>query len=656
MMIFCFSGRAAWRALVLGAALIVSGARAEGADMDVDTDVDETVAQTPDVFSTKSDLLYEFDAEGRLTFSAAGGIRILRESAIERMKTANITYRRGLQEVRVKEAYTLKADGRRVPVPSGNYQTVRVDDADNPFASQWERIVIAFPDVAVGDTLHLDYTIADNAPNAFPGAVSVNYGFSEFAAVENTAITVRAPASLRLKTESHRLEVEPPGTRNGIETYRWRYRNPKPRVVEPERDHGVWRIGERPEVFMSTFADYAALSRAYGELALPRARVTERVRQLAAEIVGAETDRREQARLLYEWVSRELSYAGDCIAIGALTPRDLDVVIENRMGDCKDHAGLLQALLSARGIPSEQALLAKAYDLPVKTPIVWSIARVINYLPEWDMYVDTVTGSQPFGYLPWGYYGRPVVHVGVANPVRTLSSARIPVPEQDIETELKLDANGHADGRVTVRLKGPAAATTRAYFMDMRAEDREQFVESLLGRQGARVEGVLDTGDLSPERRLSDTYEFGIRFSFDNFLRTKNGALTLSPLLSSGPTMAQLADYDDTKELKRDQTCWGLRVRETYDIVLEDGVRFTQLPEPMTRDTEYLGYESRVETTPRGVKVSRVLTDKTPMGVCSADFMNAWIRDAVIIAENLEQQVFYQRAAATAETGERKTE
>ena len=83
---------------------------------------------------------------------------------------------------------------------------------------------------------------------------------------------------------------------------------------------------------------------------------------------------RERARLLYEWVSRNITYGGNCIGVGAVVPRDLDVVLDNRMGDCKDHATLLQSLWSAAGLRSEQVLVnaGEQYDLARRPWFRWS--------------------------------------------------------------------------------------------------------------------------------------------------------------------------------------------------------------------------------------------------------------------------------------------
>ncbi len=49
-----------------------------------------------------------------------------------------------------------------------------------------------------------------------------------------------------------------------------------------------------------------------------------------------------------------------------MVPRDTDRVLIMKRGDCKDHATLLQAMLSSAGVPSSQALIhsGEMYELP----------------------------------------------------------------------------------------------------------------------------------------------------------------------------------------------------------------------------------------------------------------------------------------------------
>ncbi|MDR1350310.1 MAG: DUF3857 and transglutaminase domain-containing protein [Zoogloeaceae bacterium] len=622
----------------------------------------EPVAAQVDVIYTDVDTEYDIDAEGRMTTVYGYGARILHERALEGEKTRAIRYSRSIQTAEVLDAWTQKADGQRVAVPKNNYQTTTHGgrDSGNPFFSDIERITVVFPDVEVGDTVYLRYRIRDTEA-IFPGAVSISDGFSLFSAIESGRIALRAPENLSLTMETHQLEefpalledaalerlaLETHQLEDGVVTHEWRYHNLQPRAWDEEQDVGVWRSGDMPSLYVSTFKSYAEIAQAYAARALPKAEPDERIRAQAAEIVGDEKDPREQARLLYEWVSTRISYAGNCIGVGAVVPRDLAVVLDNRMGDCKDKATLLQALLTAQGIASEQVLINAGgqYDLP-QTPVVAAVNHVMNYLPQWNLYADATAEAIPFGYLPQGAYGQPVIHVGATeNAVRVVAADRKkPVFQQFIHTTLKLAADGSASGSVQARLDGTAAAAWRADFMKLKSEQRDKFVENLFRRGGMRASGVLDTDDLAPALRLSDRFEVNIRFQVDNFLKARSGAFAPFPAYSYDSGLYRMAAIDDDKTYQRDQACHDMKLHEIFDITLDPGVQLIHLPESLTLNTPYLDFKSSVKRNKKGLHVERILHDKAPTGVCSAAYQNAWQKVAAAIAENLQQQVLYKR-------------
>ncbi|MDR2166088.1 MAG: DUF3857 domain-containing protein [Zoogloeaceae bacterium] len=594
----------------------------------------------------QSDIRYDVDAEGRLMMTFAGRAKILEKRVLSGMRTAGLSYSHSIQEAEILEAYTLKADGRRIDVPDKNFQTSTQGgrDGGHPLFSDRESRSVIFPELEVGDTVVFSYRIRDKEA-IFSGKASFSHAYSPFTAHEESVFTVRAPADFPLTIAASQLEELPAKMENGWIVRRWRYQNPRPPAWDRARDDGIWRYGETPSIYVSNFSSYEAIAAAYGERALPKAVPDARIRKLAAEIVQGAQSRREEAQKLYEWVSTNITYAGNYIGVGSVVPRDLDVVLDNRMGDCKDHTTLLQALLAAREIASEQVLVnaGDTYDLP-EVPSVWAVNHVMNYLPEWQLYVDATAKEMPFGYLPKGAYGKPVIHVGVPDGVRTLTSnPDVVTAAQEIDTNMEIAADGSASGKVTVRLEGAKAAEVRNYFMRMKPEDRQKFVERRLGRQGSRASGTLELNDLSPEKRLSNSYAFGMTFKVENYLRQRSGAFTLSPLISMGMALEDLEDFDDSKTLARDQACWDAHVKERYVIALAPGVSFTGLPEPLTRRNQYLDFVSRIDAHPDGVTIERSFVDKTPVGVCKADFWNAWVREVAVVAENLEQPVFYRR-------------
>jgi hypothetical protein len=102
-------------------------------------------------------------------------------------------------------------------------------------------------------------------------------------------------------------------------------------------------------------------------------------------------------------------YVAIFLGNGGYVPHDAATILENRYGDCKDHAVLLEALLKAKGIASVPVLinLTNRYRLPeAATPAAFNHA--LTYLPEFDLYVDLTAGVAPFGTLLANEYGKPV--------------------------------------------------------------------------------------------------------------------------------------------------------------------------------------------------------------------------------------------------------
>jgi transglutaminase-like putative cysteine protease len=167
---------------------------------------------------------------------------------------------------------------------------------------------------------------------------------------------------------------------------------------------------------VSTFSSYAEIGDDYGRLHAMASKVTPAVSALAAKIVGTVTEPREQARLLAEWVSQNVRYVAVSIGQGTLAPTPADETIVNRYGDCKAQTALLAALLAARGIESEPALIQSGVPRYTLTEVpVADFNHVMLHLPAFDLYVDPTAYLVAFGVLPWSNYDKPVLLAAVGH-------------------------------------------------------------------------------------------------------------------------------------------------------------------------------------------------------------------------------------------------
>jgi transglutaminase-like putative cysteine protease len=587
---------------------------------------------------------YDVDKDGRVTQTVVARYQVLQESLLERSKVYSISFSTSIQTGEVLEAYTLKKDGRQVPVPPGNFQKQTNDGraGAGPAFSDQTRLSVVFPDFAVGDSVHIRYRLTEKEP-MFPGQFSQAFRFSPFVAYEDVRITVRAPREMALKTEAYSMKVEAASQPDGRQVLSWSYRNPQPRKYKEEADEGIWSLKDSPGLLISTFATYEAIAKAYGDRALPKAEPTPRVRELVAAVLAGETRPREKARLLYEWVSRNITYAGNCIGVGAVVPRDLNFVLDNKMGDCKDHATLLQAMLAVAGVPSEQVLVNAGgmYELPA-TPVVSMVNHVMNFLPEFNLYVDATAKEIPFGYLPDGTYEKPVIHVGAAKALAKVPSEKHEENQQRLHMTLKLAANGAASGAMKVTAKGARAANMRAYMRDMSADAEREFVKQALASYGYRGRGTLDRGRTDG---LSDEYQYAVEFDIDNFLRGgSTGAFWFAPVIGTPFPVMDFANVPDRTLPSRAETCHGFHSYETLVFELPAAMELLSMPDDADFKGRLVDFSARYKKTANVVSIVRELHDKTPGNVCPPEMTADFIKQAIPVGENLRTQVLYKRA------------
>lgn len=566
-------------------------------------------------------------------------VRVLRTEALEGLKTYTLGHSASVQKLDILEAYTLKAGGKRIRVPKTNTQ-VNTDTGQGggPLFSDWRRLSLTFPDLAVGDAIAVRYRLTTREP-LFPGSFSTYDTFPGYTAYDEVRITVDAPAAMPLRHAAKGLteKISTQGPRKRIE---WTHRNPRPLATE-RRDWSVWDIESEPYYILSTYTAHAEVAQRYVQRATPRAALTPRVQALAREIVGTQADRREQARLLYEWVSRTLTYGGNCVGIGAVVPRELSLVLDNRMGDCKDHATALQALLAAQGIESHQVLvnagnLYRLHPLPVAS----QVNHVINYLPEFKLFADATAKGIPFGALPFQVEDKPVLAAVPGLPERTPAN---PGPhEQVMETVMTLRDDGGATGTVKVQLRGRFAIEMREAFRRVTRDQLQNMVKEVFAGGNLQATGTVTHED---PQALLDTFSYEASFDVKRLLNaTGAGGFSLAPMFVAPASIARFVQGAMAENSgNHEGSCSSGRSVERYTVNLAPRMEVLAVPENAGFNSRLVGYESTVTRPgPREVQVQRVLDDRTPGNVCSAETRREF-RDAMApVLDDIRQQVLYR--------------
>lgn len=526
---------------------------------------------------------YTLDAEGRWI-----GLFEVERKAHDAQAARNgaridLSYSASLRTIEILEAATLKADGRRLAV---------ADDKIIDIAPQVSREVafytdnrtrsIVFPNVEAGDSIRYVYRLTTTGLT-WPG-----FSWSPF--WQDSARTILSeriferPAAMPLGVEHHGgdYRTEQIGERVR-QIFSWRNEKSVP-TEAGSTSPADWA----PRFVVSTFKSYAQIGDHYAALHAPASAVSPEVSALAAEIVGSTVDRTEQARLLFAWVTRNIRYVAVSVGQGMLTPTPAPETIGNRYGDCKAVVALLAALLAAKDIASEPALInsnVARYVLP-ETPTA-DFNHVMLYVPEFDRYLEPTSQYSSFGTLPWGHYDKPVLHV-VAGKSRT---ARVPRERaEDNVAETHTVATVWSDGRITGTTHEKAGGAIAIDLKALAMGANEARAKTQLGHFGSPGTGkwtkrgkdasAADV-ELSADFKLTDEIDLGA-----------GEALTppagLRFLVRPG---AFLVGTHDTARV-HPFPCHAGRQIETIEVILPAGFRPARLPADRSWKTSIAEYRS----------------------------------------------------------------
>jgi len=321
-----------------------------------------------------------------------------------------IGYNQSLEDIIAVEAYTEKADGRRLAVqPHQITDQQQAAPVDAPMFQNTRLKIVMFPDIDVGDRVAVRYVVRRHTP-LFTGHFE-DLSSARPQRQRDFRLVYDMPATMLLHADAAGFvpttAADLPAPAAGKRRYAWRYLDGDD--ARPEAG-SVSELDYGKRLAVSTFADYAALARAYQDRTGARAVPDDTVAVLAARVTGDVVEPRARAIALCDWVRLNVRYVGMHLGPGGIMPHAAATVLANRYGDAKDHATLLVALLASAGIDSTVALVnnGNAYQLPA-VPTLGVLNHAIVYVASLQLYLDSTADSVAGGFLPAALLGKPAV-------------------------------------------------------------------------------------------------------------------------------------------------------------------------------------------------------------------------------------------------------
>ena len=589
---------------------------------------------------TKSRIDYKLNDDFTVETISATEIQALTDEVAKRIKHQSFSHSTSIEKLEVLEAYTLKADGKKIAVPKDNYQvTVNKGKGDaGAILSDRTSVSIVFPNMEKNDSVYFRIKRIETEP-MFPGHFSLaGYYYSQLA-FDDMQVRFDLPEGLTFDYEVRKMK-EKSYTKDGRRIIELSYQNKKP-IKSERKNFSVWDANNEAGYAFSTFPDYEAIAKAYATRALPKAKPTERIKQLAKEIIKDEKDKKSQARLLYNWVATNLSYAGNCIGVGAVVPHDTDFILDNRMGDCKDHATLLEALYRSVGIESTQALInaGSVYQLP-RIPLVMSVNHVINYLPEWDQYVDSTNHAMPFDQLGFSLLDKPVILVKGYTPGKRTPAMKPDDIRQELTSAMKIQPDGSVKGDIHITLKGLPAVSARNGWRNVTAEQEKEWLERTFSSRNKVGFATMTKDDPKP---LLSEFSYSFEFNRPEFIQPKGtGGFYVGPLVNGPKGVFSYLRYSKDEIKNYDIVCGNGSAVERLTYEFPKKMKILAKPDDFKIKENNLEYSASYVLKGNKLTVIREVHDRTPANICSDDLINKQRQTLIKISETLQSQVIYQ--------------
>jgi transglutaminase-like putative cysteine protease len=578
---------------------------------------------------------------------------ILNESAIDHLRQQSISYHEHDGTLENVVAYTLKKDGTHIDIPATNVQVTANNGVDGaaPAFSDFMTRQIVYENVEVGDSIVLSYTLKNVKPT-FPGYYSLLTWFHDTYIYDDATYTVTAPASLALKAKTYILAA-PKVAKVGNDRRRWTWTFKNPVARDTRNDNQMfsraWHYRELPTIELSNFTDYRQIAAAYEKEAGKLAAPSERIRKLSAEIVGGTTDKRERAEKIYAWVAKEIRFAGNCLTGGDVVPRSTDLVLNMKMGDCKDHTTLMQALLASQDIASTPVLVGTqnmGYELP-EVPCWQAFNHVFNYLPEFGVYADATSTFNPFGTLPDGDRGKPVIHTAVYDGIRKTPARTFSDNVTLSRDTLKIASDGSLDASTHVKLSGDPANSTSKRFLDwMKSPEFDNGAQYF--RQSFESMGYAGEGRYSELPELdgpSDSFAMTMIYSIHDYYDTADPhGVDLSGVFPGGSSVYEAAQYAAAKKPDYDFYCSGDTRTQEIAMTFPSNVKLLAVPRDVHATTASVSFDATYTRDGNTINVKRQLVDRSPAPICSPDIAAQYATIGAAVKKDAKAQAVYAPA------------
>jgi hypothetical protein len=392
-------------------------------------------------FEIHRDLTYVETVELDYTLFTQRGLRERERSALD--------YYPESQSLEVVEAWVTQPDGTRLTVgPSQIFTRPSSASEGAPGFTGSLTTTVLYPQLHEGSHTHIIWRLTQKTPPLLGVNIWSQPPFEW--PMTHGEVDVAAPADLNLPWRSRGgfkvTDTVADGVRHIAATL------DDTRGEEAER-YMVSTSDFQPMFLLTSLSSLEQIGAIYYRQSREKVVVTPAISDLAARVVGND-EGLAAARDIYDWVATNIRYVAVFLNPNdGYVPHPSDQVLANGFGDCKDHVVLMQALLRARGIHADAALIdwgTRTKDMPLWTPDQFNHAIV--YLPDFNMFANPTNPYARFEALDRRLSGKTAVVATEQGLVLKTPPSGPATNHYEIDSKLTMLPDGTLEGQAHMAL------------------------------------------------------------------------------------------------------------------------------------------------------------------------------------------------------------
>lgn len=497
--------------------------------------------------------------------------------------------------------------------PLGNVTSAKVLKKDGAITSPelgWSMAV--FKNLQAGDIILLEGAADSEMPDEIPGEfLYMTMPTWPAAPVARATLELLTPKGQPVYAAAHRLDTS--AIRHdtlGFTLRRWEWRNLS--RTEDNEDATPDNLDQSAWLMLGSTPDWGKVVQWYQRKTYRRTAPNYEVTAQAQALLRPGMNQQEVVQTLHDFVTQQVNYSYVPFLNSNYVPKKPGATLSGKVGDCKDVATLMIALLREQGIPAWYTLVSThsfSEEEPRPTLYVFNHAIVAYQLADSVLrFADLTTDYFPAGILPQGDCA------AWALVIRDGETALRRLPDHALDSafsrvEIRADASVDREGNLRLQVDqtrhGVAAGHWREQIHRNTAEERQKHLSEYFG---GGVLTHLDLDDIAFQNldSLNEPLKGQVTLSAFHQLDAVAGLRIMPlPLPLSTPTQKGLFAANRSNDLDLDEWFELSPVREVVDLTLPSGYELAEMPRERHFSSRFGAYALSFERTSCGLRLRR---------------------------------------------------